>query len=225
MLSTSLTETGTEVTENVTNVAPAGTRTLAGRLILASPPVRVTVAPDGPAGPDKVTLPIEETPPTIDAGEKVKLATGVGFRVKVAVALELPDAAVRVSTVNAVRADEVIAKLAAVAPLATVTVAGYDTEESPPDKFTTKPLAGAGEANVTVPVTTVDAPPTIIPGEIVRVEMDELESLFTKPWKLKDPQPVTKSHPAWAEEVVESGKVPLFPVRTSKKTEELPLNE
>jgi len=50
-------------------VAPAGTVTVAGTVTLGLEDTNVTTAPSGPAGPVRVTLPVDDAPPTTTFGD------------------------------------------------------------------------------------------------------------------------------------------------------------
>jgi hypothetical protein len=63
--------TGAVVMANVAVFAPAGTVTLAGIVAAALVVVNVTTAPISGAMPFRVTVPVEELPPTSVAGLKV----------------------------------------------------------------------------------------------------------------------------------------------------------
>jgi hypothetical protein len=49
-------------------VAPAGTVTVAGTVTLGLEDTNETTAPSGPAGPLRVTLPVDDAPPTTTFG-------------------------------------------------------------------------------------------------------------------------------------------------------------
>jgi hypothetical protein len=66
-------------------VAPAGTVTVAGTVTLGLDETNVTTAPSGPAGPFRVTLPVDTAPPTTKFGVK-ETALGIdGVIARVAV--------------------------------------------------------------------------------------------------------------------------------------------
>ena len=67
----------------VAEVAPAATTTFAGTEAAALPLKRVTVAPPDGAGPVKVTVPVEEIPPTTLFGLKETDASTAGLMVRV----------------------------------------------------------------------------------------------------------------------------------------------
>jgi len=61
--------------------------------------VSVTISPADPAGPFRVTVPVEIFPPITVAGDNVTDAIARGFNVRVAVLDEAPKVAVIVSAV------------------------------------------------------------------------------------------------------------------------------
>ena len=76
---------------NLTEVAPAGTVTLTGTVADAEELLRLTTAPEGPAGPVRTTpLPAEEVPPTIVVGASEMTATETGLMVRLAVRVTPP---------------------------------------------------------------------------------------------------------------------------------------
>jgi len=60
--------TPTVATANVADVAPDGTVTVDGTVVLGSLDVRFTTVPLAPAGPDNVTVPVAEAPPLTPFG-------------------------------------------------------------------------------------------------------------------------------------------------------------
>src|SRR5437868_4806944 len=112
------------VTAKLALVAPAATVTEAGtvaalRLLLAS----VTTAPPAGAALPSVTLPVLPTP-SVHAALLIAARAAGGFTVSVAILAAPLYVAVMVTSVAAVTAFVVTAKLALVAPAATVTEAG-----------------------------------------------------------------------------------------------------
>jgi len=66
------------------DVAPAGTVTLAGTAALELFEARLTTVPEDGAGPFKVTVPVEDVPPTTEEGFMVNVARPAGLIVSVA---------------------------------------------------------------------------------------------------------------------------------------------
>lgn len=75
------------VTVNVAALFPGATITEPETLAAALPLVRITVAPAGPAGPESVTVAVEELPPRTLEGLNVKPVRTAGVMVRVAVAV------------------------------------------------------------------------------------------------------------------------------------------
>ena len=73
------------VTVKVVEVAPAATVTDAGTTALALLEARLTTTPDGPAGPLRVIVPVDDVRPVTAAGLKDTLETTGAFIVRVAV--------------------------------------------------------------------------------------------------------------------------------------------
>jgi hypothetical protein len=90
-------ETAVVVTVNVAVVAPAATVTVPGTVAELLPEPRVTTSPVGPAGPVRVTVPVELEPPTTEVGSKVTLLIAGMVTVKVADFAEAPNVAVTVA--------------------------------------------------------------------------------------------------------------------------------
>jgi hypothetical protein len=145
--------TGLVVIVNVAVVCPVDTLTLAGtcaalELLLD----RVTMAPPGGAAAAKVTVPVDEVPPTTEVGLSVTLLREPVKTVRLAVWVD-PYVPEIVTAVFELTTLVVIGKVAVVALAATVTLAGTCAAEMLLlDKVTTAPPAGAGPVNVTVPV-------------------------------------------------------------------------
>jgi hypothetical protein len=124
--------------------------------------VRVTTAPPDGAGPVKLTVPVEEVPPVTEAGFKLTELRAAAVSVKVAVFVT-PWVPEIVTEALDATADVVIVKVAVVAPVATVTLAGKCAAEVLLlVRVTTAPPDGAGPVKLTVPVE--DVPPTTETG-------------------------------------------------------------
>jgi len=153
---------------NVAEVAPFVTVTVAGGAALALVEESLTTVPSGGAGPLKVTVPVDETPPTTDVGKSVKPVNTAGVIVSDPVLDVVPTVAVILAIVTSGMPEVMIVKDADVAPAATVTLGGSTTKgvEVSDAKATTVPPVGAGPFSVTVPVE--DVPPRTEVGFTVR---------------------------------------------------------
>lgn len=80
-----LVETPVVVIVKVAVVEPAATRTVAGSVADVLFDERLTESPPVGALPLRVTVPVEEVPPTTEVGETVKLVSVGGVIAKVAV--------------------------------------------------------------------------------------------------------------------------------------------
>jgi hypothetical protein len=153
------------LTVKVALVAPAGTVTLAGSQAAPSLTDSMTVAPPAGAGPLSVTVPVEEAPPTTVVGFSVsdESVAAAGVTVSEAVrATPLYDAEI-VTDVDELTGLVLTAKVAVVAPLATVTLDGtVATLVLLLESDTTAPPLGAGALKVTVPVD--EFPPATLAG-------------------------------------------------------------
>jgi len=151
------------VTLNVPLVAPAGTVTEAGTAataVLAL--VSETTAPPAGAAVRSVTVPVLGAPPTSTDGFNV-IVDRAGFTTREAVTDAALYVAVIVTMVPVLTVAVDIAKVAVVAPAATVTEAGtVATAVLLLVSITTVPPAGAAADTVTVPV--LVAPPTRFAG-------------------------------------------------------------
>src|SRR3990172_9923934 len=148
-------------TENVAVVSPAATVTLAGTVAAALPLDSATTAPLAGAGPFRVTVPVEDSPPVTLAGltETAASAGGLIVRGVFCVPFTLP---VMVAEVTAPTALVFTENVAVVSPAATVTLAGSVAAALLLDSATSAPPAGAGPLKVTVPVE--DSPPATLAG-------------------------------------------------------------
>jgi hypothetical protein len=148
-----LAATGLVVAEKLAVVAFAATVTVAGTwaavvLVLD----RVTTAPPDGAGPFNVTVPVEEIPPSTEAGLTMTELSVAAVTVKVTV-WAVPRVPVIVTELLAPTGLVVTVKVAVVVFAATVTLAGtWAAVVLLLDRVTTAPPDGAGPFNVTVPV-------------------------------------------------------------------------
>jgi hypothetical protein len=151
-------------------VAPAATVTLAGTCAAAVLLLdKTTTAPPVGAAPAKMTVPVDEVPPSTEVGftESV-LRDLTTARLAVLIA---PLFAVIVAVVFAATTLVVAVKVAVVAFAGTVTLAGTCAAAVLLlDSVTTAPPAGAGPVSVTVPV---DPAP---PGTVVGLSVSELST-------------------------------------------------
>jgi hypothetical protein len=149
--------TAVVVIVNVPEVAPAATVTLAGGTALALLEDKVTTSPPVGAGPVKVTVPVEDVPPTTDVGETVRLVGTGGVIVSTFVTDVPPAVAVMVAAVEVPTGVVETVKFPPTVPAGTVVVAGTVALVLLDDRVTTNPPAGAGPVRETVPAT--DWPP------------------------------------------------------------------
>ena len=164
------TELDTAVVEmvNVADVAPAATDTVAGTVAFVELDESETTIPPEPAGPVKVTVPVEDTPPMTVLGATEMLAIVGGLMVSVAVLVTPPAVAVMVAVVTTETVVVLIVKVAEVAPAAIVTVAGSVALVELDESVTDSPPGPAGPVKVSVPVEEV--PPANELGASVSVE-------------------------------------------------------
>jgi hypothetical protein len=161
------------VTVNCAVVAPEGTFTLAGTAAALFELERDTTRPPLGAALVRVTVPVALLPPITLDGETLTVERlaggGTGVTARVAVRVVLPWVAVIVADVDAETAVVAIAKLALVAPDATVTVVGLDaTVAFELERLTTSPPLPAALVSVTVPVALL--PPTTLVGLMLSAE-------------------------------------------------------
>jgi hypothetical protein len=153
------------VTENVAEVAPPATRTVAGT-VAGEPLLSAMSIPVEGAGPLRVTVPVEEEPPTTAVGLNVSPVMTGALIATSAVFETVPRVAVIVAVVLEATADVVMLKFTERAPARTVTDA---STEAPLvlESETEVPPVGAGPSRVTVPV--AEVPPVTLVGAIVTV--------------------------------------------------------
>jgi hypothetical protein len=144
------------VTVNVTEVAPAGTVTLAGTLAAVVLELEsVTTAPPVPAAAVRLTVPVPDWLLTIVLGltDKLLNAPGSGFTVRPNVLLTPEYVAVKVTVKELITPPVLTVNVAEVAPCGTVTVAGtLAAAVSELESDTATPPVPAASVKVTVPV-------------------------------------------------------------------------
>ena len=144
-------------------VAPAGTVTVAGTVVLVLFDDNVTTSPEGPAGFVRVTVPTADAPPTTEPGATETLETEDSVTESVAVFVVEPFAAEIVALTLEDTLVVLMVNVAVVLPAATVTVAGTVAAELLDVRFTTNPPVGAWPLIVTVPVEVL--PPATVDGD------------------------------------------------------------
>jgi len=132
-----LAETAVVDTAKVAVVAPAATVTELGTVALVALDFRLTTTPPVGAAPVRVTVPVEDAPPTTDAGERLSLLSVGAAIASAAVAELVPELAVIVEEVEDATAAVETANVAVVFPDATVTLAGTVALELLEVKLTT----------------------------------------------------------------------------------------
>ena len=155
-------ETALVETVKVADVVPAATVTFACNVAEALLELRVTTAPEGPAGPLSVTVPVEVLPPTTDVGFSDRPDRVAALIVSVAVFDVPADVAVIVAEVFEFTAMVVTVNGTVEAPAGTVTDASTVAFVLLEESVTTVPPGPAFPLSVTVPVDEV--PPVTVVG-------------------------------------------------------------
>ena len=150
------------LTVNVADVLPAGIVRVAGTVASWELLPRVTTMPPVGAAPVRVTVPVDDLPPTTLEGLSVSVAMLGGDIVRLVVTETPFRVAVSLTDVEEATGVVFTVKVAVDLFAATVTEAGTVAELEPLDSFTTKPPVGARPLRVTVPV--VDVPPATPAG-------------------------------------------------------------
>ena len=153
------------VTVNEADLAPVGTKTLAGGTALVLLDMSVTVTPVDDAGPFSVTVPVDDVPPVTAVGENVMLLGTAEVTVSSAVTDVFPTVAVTVAGVLAETATVATVNVADIAPPGTVTLPGGEAAGLLDDRLTINPPPGAGPLKTMVPVE-LDPPITDVGAKI-----------------------------------------------------------
>jgi hypothetical protein len=149
--------TATVVAVNEAVVAPAATVTEAGTVTAALPEVSVTLWPPVGAAVLRVTVPVDEVPPSTEVGLNVTVVARIGLTVRVADWLEPFEAAEMDGVACAVTGPVVMVTVPDVAPAAMVALVGPVTPLPVELNAIVRPPVGAGEEIVIVPVVLVPA--------------------------------------------------------------------
>jgi len=156
-----LVDTTELVIGNLTDVAPAGTVTVAGTTTPAEAVIETTAPPAG-AGPVRYTRLSQLVAPPTTERRNSELAAA-GSTVTTVVFDVAPEVAVIVTFVFAATTEVLMVKFAYVKPAGTVTVAGTVAVGLELDRVTTVPPAGAAAASHTLfPV--LEFPPVTVAG-------------------------------------------------------------
>jgi hypothetical protein len=150
-----------------TEVAPAGTVTVAGTDTALFALVNITTVPEGPAALPRVTLNVMLVPPLREVGDADNAVITAALTVTLSDLVTVPWDATTAPVVSLSTATDVAVKLTLSAPSGTVTVAGTDKAAFMLTSATVTPPAGAIPVSVTLP--TFDAPPV----NIVDIERDD----------------------------------------------------
>ena len=138
---------------NIAALAPDGTVTETGTEAVVKLLVRATFTPPAGAGTFSVTVPVALDPPTTPDGLTAKLTNAGGEIARIALKVVDPKLAETVEVVVDVTVWVTTAKVAVVAPAATVTLVGTEAIVGfVHASATVVPPTGAGMLMVTVPV-------------------------------------------------------------------------
>ena len=161
-------DTADVVTRNDAVDCPAGIITVTGGVAMAELLLRLIVLPDGPAKPERVTIPVDFVPPITALGERVSEVRIAGVTVIEAFCVLVPWVAVMLTEVETETGLVETLNVAEVEPAATMTELGTDVLRSEETRLMANPPFGAGPERLTVPVA-LD-PPCMLVGEMERPE-------------------------------------------------------
>jgi hypothetical protein len=142
---------------------PAATFTEVGTVTLVVLDDKLTLVAPGPAGPVRVTVPVEVFPPTRVLGDTVRPDSCAAVIASVADFVVLPCEPVILTVVYAPTAEVPILNVTDVAPANTVTLAGTVALALLDERLITVPPGPAAPLSVTVPI--ADVPPRTEVGE------------------------------------------------------------
>jgi len=139
---------GVVVTVKVAVIAPATTVTLAGTVAEVRLDESSTIRPPVGAGPDSVTVPVNDAPPRTDVGDTVTLAATGATTVSVTDLLPVPRVPVMATSVSATTGDVTASTFTLVTPAGTVAWSGkLMMAELALDKVTIVPPVGAAPSS------------------------------------------------------------------------------
>lgn len=124
---------------------------------------RLTTTPPDVAGPFRVTVPVEFSPPVTPGGFRPRPISASWAILRVAVFVVEPSVAEIVAVIGLVTEFVVTVKVPVDEPAATVTLAGVCACGLLEPRVTATPPLGAGPLSVTVPIEAL--PPTTVVGE------------------------------------------------------------
>jgi hypothetical protein len=157
---------GLVVTVKVPEVLPARIVIEAGTvamdvLLLVS----MTVVPPTGAGPESVTVPVEEEPASTAVGDKVREVRAGGLTSKVVLIVTVPSDALIVAVTGPATGVVPMLKFADIDPERTVTDAGTEAQAWSLVRLIDVPVEGAGAFKATLPKAA--APPVTVVGEML----------------------------------------------------------
>lgn len=139
---------GVVVTVKVAVIAPATTVTLAGTVAEVRLDESSTIRPPVGAGPDSVTVPVNDAPPRTDVGDTVTLAATGATTVSVTDLLPVPRVPVMATSVSATTGDVTASTFTLVTPAGTIAWRGkLMMAELALDKDTIVPPVGAAPSS------------------------------------------------------------------------------